>query len=569
MADVKISELTALASASVDASGDVLAVVDTSATATRKITVENLLSPITINKATDVITDLGSVTTCDINGGTIDGAAIGGASASTGAFTTLTTTDNLTIDANNKGLILGADQDAMLYSEEGGQIVFATGGTGSVGTNNGYMQLNIGGNNADTTLDIRGGNGSGKSILRMAESTGDENDDHYKFVVDGGSFTIESYSTGSWANMCLFDGSANTQRFFGSVTIDGTVILADDLKFGNNPTSFYMDTSDGNDDKKIQMCGGGGVGTDRGATIIMHGNEISNNEGCLDLKAGYKSDEGDIRFFTGNNSQQMTLSYEGRLGVGDSTPTSGKLCINSGDGSNTVKQADHTALIIDDIWGWQLLGTDGDVGLGQYKVQAGTGHWMYKQGRGHDNSNDFHKWYTADTERFSIASGGIITAGGHLLAGGAFIPGTTTEVDAQKIYDQSSGSGSNTLYIGNQTITTSSDRRIKKNIKDTKINATETLNQLRVVDFEWDDPTDVVWNNKNARVSQGGQWTGLVAQEAVEVVPHIINAPRIEETLEIDEDSEQRWNIQYEHLVPTLIKAIQELTAKVEALEAK
>ena len=78
MADVKISELTALASASVDASGDVLAVVDTSATATRKITVENLLSPITINKATDVITDLGEVTTADINGGTwfgtIDGA---------------------------------------------------------------------------------------------------------------------------------------------------------------------------------------------------------------------------------------------------------------------------------------------------------------------------------------------------------------------------------------------------------------------------------------------------------------------------------------------------------------
>ena len=264
-----------------------------------------------------------------------------------------------------------------------------------------------------------------------------------------------------------------------------------------------------------------------------------------------------------------TTHYKGPIGIGDSTPTTGIVCITSGSGSNTVKQADHTALIINDLWGWQLLGTDGDVGLGQYKVQAGTGHWMYKQGRGHDNSNDFHKWYTADTERFSIASGGIITAGGHLLAGGAFIPGSTTEVDAQKIYDQSSGSGSNTLYIGNQTITTSSDRRIKKNIKDTKINATETLNQLRVVDFEWDDPTDVVWNNKNARVSQGGQWTGLVAQEAVEVVPHIINAPRIEETLEIDEDSEQRWNIEYGSLVPTLIKAVQELSAKVEELKTE
>ena len=43
---------------------------------------------------------------------------------------------------------------------------------------------------------------------------------------------------------------------------------------------------------------------------------------------------------------------------------------------------------------------------------------------------------------------------------------------------------------------------------------------------------------------------------------------KIEETLEIDEDSEQRWNIEYGSLVPTLIKAVQELSAKVEALES-
>ena len=92
MADVKISQLTALASASVDVAGDVLAVVDTSATQTKKIAVENLLSPITINKATDVITNLGSVTTVDINGGTIDGAVIGGATPAAGSFTTLTAT---------------------------------------------------------------------------------------------------------------------------------------------------------------------------------------------------------------------------------------------------------------------------------------------------------------------------------------------------------------------------------------------------------------------------------------------------------------------------------------------
>ena len=51
MADVKISQLTALASASSDVAADVLAIVDTSATQTKKITIENLVAPITLDKS--------------------------------------------------------------------------------------------------------------------------------------------------------------------------------------------------------------------------------------------------------------------------------------------------------------------------------------------------------------------------------------------------------------------------------------------------------------------------------------------------------------------------------------
>ena len=61
MADVKISQLTALASASTDVAGDVLAIVDTSVPQTKKITVENLLSPITIDKSAGTITSLGTI----------------------------------------------------------------------------------------------------------------------------------------------------------------------------------------------------------------------------------------------------------------------------------------------------------------------------------------------------------------------------------------------------------------------------------------------------------------------------------------------------------------------------
>lgn len=46
-------------------------------------------------------TNLGTVTTADINGGTIDGTAIGGSSASTGAFTTLSATGNVTFDGGS------------------------------------------------------------------------------------------------------------------------------------------------------------------------------------------------------------------------------------------------------------------------------------------------------------------------------------------------------------------------------------------------------------------------------------------------------------------------------------
>ena len=41
-----------------------------------------------------------------------------------------------------------------------------------------------------------------------------------------------------------------------------------------------------------------------------------------------------------------------------------------------------------------------------------------------------------------------------------------------------------------------------------------------------------------------------------------------ERSKEIDYDSEHLWTMEYEHLVPVLIKAVQELSTKVAALES-
>ena len=209
---------------------------------------------------------------------------------------------DVVIDSDTKGLVLGDDQDVTLYSDSVGKvnIVRGTDITPSSGDSEGWMELVIGDNSA-SSIKIVGGEGGGTGLY-LYEDGGDDNNDHWAITTGSSSFKIDNYSTGSWVSNL-------------AIASDGTMTFAGDLKFGNNPTSFYMDTSDGNDDKKLQMCGGGGVGTDRGATIIMYGNEIANNEGCLDLKAGWKSDEGDIRFFTGNNDERGRINYAGGLGV--------------------------------------------------------------------------------------------------------------------------------------------------------------------------------------------------------------------------------------------------------------
>lgn len=138
----------------------------------------------------------------------------------------------------------------------------------------------------------------------------------------------------------------------------------------------------------------------------------------------------------------------------------------------------------------------------------------------------------------------------------------------------SGASSSTTMYIGNQSITTSSDERLKKDIVDSQFSAVDAINNIEIKDFSWDDPTDTSWNNRNAR----GLWTGFIAQQAIAHIPFMINAPRKEDTLEIDMESEAKWSVDTGAAIGVLMKAIQEhktekdteiaeLRARIEALE--
>jgi hypothetical protein len=117
------------------------------------------------------------------------------------------------------------------------------------------------------------------------------------------------------------------------------------------------------------------------------------------------------------------------------------------------------------------------------------------------------------------------------------------------------GDGDSVGFIANTSgtfaLTDVSDQRLKKNIVDTSIKGIEKINQLKVRDFDW---------KKSGEKTVGG----FIAQEVKDVFPQAVN-----ETNTTVDGEENIMGVSRDMLVPLLIKAVQELSAKVTELENK
>lgn len=93
-----------------------------------------------------------------------------------------------------------------------------------------------------------------------------------------------------------------------------------------------------------------------------------------------------------------------------------------------------------------------------------------------------------------------------------------------------------------------SDEDLKNNLRDTKIKGTNTIKALKVRDYEWKDSGDTVIG-------------GFSAQEVYAVCPAAAVPPD-------PSDPDSVWTMSQSQFIPYLVKANQELTARVEVLEA-
>lgn len=93
----------------------------------------------------------------------------------------------------------------------------------------------------------------------------------------------------------------------------------------------------------------------------------------------------------------------------------------------------------------------------------------------------------------------------------------------------------------------SSDARLKKNIAGLSYGLDAVL-ALRPVTYDWKED------------AAAGTQIGLIAQEVEGIIPEVVLAP---------ENDDDMYSMQYDKLVPVLIKAIQEQQARLDAQDVK
>lgn len=179
-------------------------------------------------------------------------------------------------------------------------------------------------------------------------------------------------------------------------------------------------------------------------------------------------------------------------------------------------------------------------GGGRWKQTALWVNWGYDWGKPSDEA-----WFVKE-------NGEMYCYNKATFSGGLHAYNERIDVHGQDVQGDASGSSKTTVIWWSQISrlrSAISDKRLKENIQPTKVNALDTLNKIEMVEFNW---------KKDGKFEK----LGAIAQQVKSV----------EDSLVVhDMDDKQTFNdhlrINYYDTIPYLIKAVQELSEKVENLE--
>ena len=274
-------------------------------------------------------------------------------------------------------------------------------------------------------------------------------------------------------------------------------------------------------------------------------------------------------------TQTMTLDANGNLGVGTTSPSalldvwgSGKSILVGGTASSNIPAQLSTTLYLS----------------GAYDASNKRSYRMYVDGNGALNfdttgsyayanlpsSGTYANKMTLDTSGNLLVGNTANTATSYGIGfqpngGGSGTPliycaGSASTNAASSYFLYSTGAGAYRFYVDyggtihatSIVITAISDQRLKENVRDLDTGLPSIM-ALKPRRFDW----------KEGKGQDKKDAAGFIAQEFENVFPECVS------TSKAGADGIEYKNINYETLMPTLVKAIQELAAQVTTLQTQ
>jgi hypothetical protein len=485
------------------------------------------------------ITNLGTVTTADLNGGTIDGTVIGGASAAAGTFTTLASTGNTTIgDASGDSVTVNAaawtfaNDTAVTLSGGVDALNFDSNTLSIDATNN---RIGLGTAAPATKFHIVDNHPDWSSKLVNTHSGG------YGLVVSAGGASTTSI-------LVLDYNEANTLfelKGTGKTYLKGIVGIGATAPAGLFPCEIKGNTTG---------PAASGSGTTADGSL-----RLSNTGGTQVLDIGMSN--GGYAWIQGTQSDSLGADWPivlqpnngGNVGIGATSPAStagfpGPLLELKGAGPTVVLHDSGTGSPQWEIAAYNQELRLTDDGVDRFKIDSNGNVIVGNQETGKPQLNNVADSAASPAFGFYNDAGlGMYRISGDTL--GFTVGGTKRMTMAS---DGSIGAPSGT------NIYNPSDSRLKQNVSSLS-GCLAKIKQLKGVSFNWIDGFAVDEKDRTLY--------GLVAQDAQAVDSNLIedygNGLLTIEGVTIDNP----LRVNEKFIIPMLIEAMKELSTKVTALE--